>query len=202
MALRGQWGVFEWGRQSWAQIWWPDFVCYPDQIPVRRSLRRNMRGETYTEVVITPPTIDALTAIYTKQYDDIVPKFKHRIYLHPTDHTRPPLTTEGQQGIEWQPEYPDFIISRNRMAYLVGGMAPKSGHTARTDAAVDTMAELFGGDWPDYIPPNKKRAAWMSSFIAPTRTPASLWTEPAITAISTTWTEPALSPTVQGAVTQ
>lgn len=177
---------------------------YPDLFRSRRTRRRDPAIEGgYTEVLITPPSIDALTAIYTKLYDDIVPKFKHRTYLHPVSFTTSATSLgDEQQGIEWQPEYPDIVYSRSRVAYLTGGMAPKTGHTVRVDAAVATMAELFGGDWPDYIAPNKKRVYGMAFFIAPVRNPVSLWTEPAITAVTTVWTEPAVTPTVDGAVLQ
>src|SRR3990172_6646195 len=75
---------FVWGQEQWRQAdldWLP---TYPDQVRIGYRRHSPAREGYFTIAIFVPATTDTFSSIFGSDYPDIVPTYKHRIYLHPT----------------------------------------------------------------------------------------------------------------------
>jgi len=188
-----RWGQFRWGTRRWAGTdisWLPD---YPDQIRIGYRKVSPARAGYFCESYDFTPTVPMLDPIFGTEYPDIVPTFRHRTYLHPTYWVMSPeAMTAAQAAIGWLPDYPDFLRRSRRSAYFTP-FDIDFLHDVRPEPTVAQMASMFATEYPDIVPMYKKRMFVALIYVGPIRTPGGLWTEPAITAISSSWTEPAIT---------
>ena len=172
---------------------WQESV-YPDFLQSSRTKRTPFHSIYLSEVTIVPPTADMYTgSIFATDYPDVVPTFKHRIYLHPTEFkTSNHFMTFAQSVMEWQPEYPDYLRPNRRSAYWAP-FDPDFLHDVRAEPSAAMLASIFGTTWPDFFAKVRRLAYMVPASTSSLRAPGSLWTEPAITAISGSFTEPAIT---------
>jgi len=188
-----RWGQFRWGTRRWAGTdisWLPD---YPDQIRIGYRKVSPARAGYFCESYDFTPTVPMLDPIFGTEFPDIVPTFRHRTYLHPTHWVMSPeAMTAAQAAIGWLPDYPDFLRRSRRSAYFTP-FDVDFLHDVRPEPSVAEMTGMFATEYPDIVPMYKKRMFVALIYTGPIRTPGGLWTEPAITAISSSWTEPAIT---------